>query len=298
MAIEIDQVQPPPYPPQHAGEGREGVPAFGRLIPLGVILAVMASAVVLGWHRPLSFETLVRHHSAIEELVAAHRVVAILSFIAVYAAAVALSFPGAALLTIGGGAIFGALTGGLAAMTAATSGAAIIFLITKYAFSCVAGCGWTRRAAPLAEKLAAGFRKDAFCYLVFLRLVPLFPFWLVNLISAPAGVALVPFVTATALGIIPATFAFAFFGAGLSNAIVAEASAYQDCVAAGETGCRLDFDLQAAITPELIGGLVVLGLIALIPPVARRYSAMSRRAKACPLPTLSRKRGRAGTAGM
>ncbi len=282
MAIEINQAQPPPYPPPRAGKGREGVPALGRLIPLGVILAVMALAVVMGWHRQLSFEMLVRHRSAVEELVATHRSVAILTFIVVYAAAVALSFPGAALLTVAGGAIFGTLTGGLAAVTAATLGATVIFLITKYAFSCVGGCGWTRRAAPLAEKLAAGFRKDAFCYLVFLRLVPLFPFWLINLISAPAGVALVPFVTSTALGIIPATFAFAFFGAGLSSAIVAEESAYQACAAAGEAGCHLDFDLRAAFTPELVGGLVVLGLIALIPPAARHCGAVRRRAKACP----------------
>jgi uncharacterized membrane protein YdjX (TVP38/TMEM64 family) len=282
MSIEINQAQPPPYPPPHAGEGREGAPALGRLIPLGVILAMMAFAVAMGWHRQLFLEMLVRHRSAIEELVAAHRAVAILAFIAVYAAAVALSFPGAALLTIGGGVIFGTLTGGLAAMTAATLGAAVIFLITKFACGCVAGCAWTRRAAPVAEKLAAGFRKDAFCYLVFLRLVPLFPFWLVNLIAAPAGITLVPFVAATALGIVPATFAFAFFGAGLNSAIVAQESVYRACVAAREVGCRLDFDWQAAVTPELIGGLVMLGLIALIPPVVRRYGAIRRGAKAYP----------------
>jgi uncharacterized membrane protein YdjX (TVP38/TMEM64 family) len=102
----------------------------------------------------------------------------------------------------------------------------------------------------------------------------------VNLISAPAGVALAPFVAATALGIIPATFAFAFFGAGLSGAVAAQESVYQACEAAGEAGCRLDFDLQAAVTPQLIGGLVVLGLIALIPAVARGYCAMRRGAKA------------------
>jgi uncharacterized membrane protein YdjX (TVP38/TMEM64 family) len=225
---------------------------------------------------------LVRHRSSIEELVAAHRAVAILAFVAVYAAAVALSFPGATLLTIGGGVIFGTLIGGLAAVTAATLGATMIFLITKFAWGCVAGCGWTRRAAPLAEKLAAGFRKDAFCYLVFLRLVPLFPFWLVNLIAAPAGVTLVAFVAATALGIIPATFAFAFFGAGLSSAIVAQESLYRACVAAGEIGCHLDFDLRAAITPKLIGGLAILALIALIAPVVKRHGATRRRAKACP----------------
>ena len=272
MSIEINQAHRSPH----------RTPALGRLIPLGVILAVMVFAVAMGWHRQVSFEMLVRHRSSIEELVAAHRALAILAFITVYATAVALSFPGAALLTVGGGVIFGALTGGLAAMTAATLGATVIFLITKFACGCVAGCGWTQRAAPLAEKLAAGFRKDAFCYLVFLRLVPLFPFWLVNLIAAPAGVALVPFVAATALGIIPATFAFAFFGAGLSSAIVAQESVYRACVAAREVGCHLDFDLQAAVTPELIGGLAILGLFALIPPVARRYCAMRRGAKGCP----------------
>jgi len=266
MSIEINQVKPlqPPERP----------PAFGRLVPLGVILTLMAFAVAMGWHRQLSLETLIRHRSAIDDFVSAHKAIAILAFMAVYAAAVALSFPGAAFLTAGGGMIFGTLAGGLAAVAAATLGATAIFLITKFAFGSVAGCRWMRRTAPLGEKLAAGFRKDAFCYLVFLRLVPLFPFWLVNLISAPAGVALVPFVAATALGIIPATFAFAFFGAGLSSAITAQMSVYQACVAARESGCSLDFDLQAVATPELIGGLVLLGLLALVPPIARRYGAM------------------------
>jgi uncharacterized membrane protein YdjX (TVP38/TMEM64 family) len=262
-------------PAQRSSDRR---PALARLIPLGAILALMVFAVAMGWHRQLAFETLVRHRSAVEELVAAHRVMAILTFIAVYATAVALSFPGAALLTITGGAIFGTLVGGLAAATAATLGATIIFLVAKHAFSCVAGCGWMRRAAPLAGNLAAGFHKDAFCYLLFLRLVPLFPFWLINLIAAPAGIAPVPFAIATALGIIPATFAFAFFGAGLSGAVAAQESAYEACVTAGKAVCHLDFDVQAAVTPELIGGLVILGLFALIPPVGRRCGAIRRRA--------------------
>jgi uncharacterized membrane protein YdjX (TVP38/TMEM64 family) len=269
MSIEINPAQ----------RSSERTPALARLIPLGAILTLMVFAVAMGWHRQLSFETLVRHRSAVEELVAAHRVMAILTFMAAYAAAVALSFPGAALLTVTGGAIFGTLIGGFAALAAATVGATIIFLIAKYAFSCVAGWGWTRAAAG---KVAAGFHKDAFCYLLFLRLVPLFPFWLVNLIAAPAGIAPVPFAIATALGIMPATFAFAFFGAGLSGAVAAQQSAYEACVAAGNAGCHLDFDLQAAITPELVGGLVILGLFALIAPVGRRCSAIRRRAKACP----------------
>jgi uncharacterized membrane protein YdjX (TVP38/TMEM64 family) len=263
MSIEFNGAQAP--------QSTDRRPALGRLVPLGVILAIMALAIAMGWHRQLSLDTLVSHRAAIGDLVTAHRAAAILAFIAFYAAAVALSFPGAALLTIGGGMIFGTLTGGLAAIAAATLGATAIFLIAKYAFGGVAGCQWARRAGPLGEKLAAGFRKDAFCYLVFLRLVPLFPFWLVNLVPAPAGVGLGPFVAATAIGIVPATFAFAFFGAGLNSAIAAQESVYQACLVAQHAGCHLDFDFKAAATPELIGGLVALGLIALIPPIVRRF---------------------------
>ena len=265
MSIEINQA--------HASRSADRPVALGRLVPLGLVVALMAFAVAMGWHRQLSLETLVRHRSAIEALVSAHTAIAVLAFMTVYATAVALSFPAASFLTVCGGVIFGALTGGLAAVAAATVGATVIFLVTRSAVGCVAGCRWARRAGPLREKLAAGFHKDAFCYLVFLRLVPLFPFWLVNLISGPAGVRLGTFITATALGIIPATFAFAFFGAGLNSAIAAQEVAYEACVAAGQADCRLDFDLQAAATPELIGGLVILGLIALIPPAAKRFGA-------------------------
>ena len=276
MSIEINRAQ--------ASRSANRRPALRLLVPLGAILALMAFAVAVGWHGQLSAETLVRHRSAIEALVTAHRAMAILAFIAVYAAAVALSFPGAALLTVSGGMIFGALAGGLAAVTAATLGATIIFLITKFAFGGVEGRRWVHRVGPLGEKLAAGFREDGFCYLVFLRLVPFFPFWLVNLVPAPAGVGLAPFVAATALGIIPATFAYAFFGAGLNSAIAAQEAVYQACLAAQQEGCRLDFDFRAAATPKLIGGLVILGLIALIPPTVKRFGAMrgpKRGAEAC-----------------
>jgi uncharacterized membrane protein YdjX (TVP38/TMEM64 family) len=276
MSIEFNGAEAP--------QSAQRRPALGRLVPFGIILVIMALLVAMGWHRQLSPEMLLRHRSAIEALVTAHRAIAILAFIVIYAAAVALSIPGAALLTVSGGMIFGTLAGGLAAITAATLGATAIFLIAKYALGGVAGTVWARRAGPLGEKLAAGFRKDAFCYLVFLRLVPVFPFWLVNLVSVPAGVGVAPFVAATAIGIVPATFAFAFFGTGLDSAIAAQEGVYQACLAAQQTGCQLDFNLKAAITPELIGSLVALGLIALIAPAVRRHRAMrdaKGRTKAC-----------------
>ena len=130
-----------------------------------------------------------------------------------------------------------------------------------------------RRAGPAVEKLAAGFRADAFSYLLFLRLVPVFPFWLVNLAAALLNVRLATFAAATAIGIIPGGFAFTFIGTGLDSAIAAEEETYRACLAAGGAACRLDFDVRAALTPRLLAALVVLGLLALVPVLVRRLKA-------------------------
>ncbi len=89
----------------------------------------------------------------------------------------------------------------------------------------------------------------------------MFPFFLVNLVPALCGIALLPFISATALGIIPATFAFAFVGSGLDSALRRNGPRMTGVLPSGETDCRLDFDLHAALTPELIAALVTLGVI-------------------------------------
>jgi len=238
-----------------------------RLAPVAAVVLVMALVFAMGWHRYLSLETLVRHRAAIDSFVAARYGLAVATFIAVYVAAVALSIPGAAILTITGGVLFGWLVGALAAIVGATTGATIVFLIARGA------CGESilRRAGPLAAKLAQGFRADAFNYLLFLRLVPVFPFWLVNLAPAVVGVRLATFVLATALGIIPATFAFALVGMGLDSVITAQEAAYRVCIAAGRSDCRLDFSMSALVTPQLLAGFVALGVVALIPVVVRKW---------------------------
>ena len=240
-----------------------------RLAPVVAVVLVMALVFAMGWHRYLSLETLVRHRAAIDSFVAARYGLAIATFVAVYVAAVALSIPGAAILTITGGVLFGWLVGALAAIVGATTGATIVFLIARGA------CGESilRRAGPLAAKLAQGFRADAFNYLLFLRLVPVFPFWLVNLAPAVVGVRLPTFVLATALGIIPATFAFALVGMGLDSVITAQEAAYRACLAAGRPDCRLDFSMAALVTPQLLAAFVALGVVALIPVVVRKLRA-------------------------
>jgi uncharacterized membrane protein YdjX (TVP38/TMEM64 family) len=235
-------------------------------------VAIMVAGVVvvgIGRYNGLSPIALLEHRAAIDALVARHWAAALLAFAVIYVIVVALSLPGGALLTIFGGAIFGGLAAGAAALVGATIGATVIFLIAKSALG-----GWlVRRAGARAEAVAAGFCANAFNYLLFLRLVPLFPFCLVNLVPALCGVRLRTFVLATALGIVPGTFAFAFFGAGLGSALTAQIDAYRACVAAGRAGCKPGFDPSAAVTPQLIAGLVALGLLALVPVVVRRLRA-------------------------
>lgn len=237
-----------------------------RLLIL-LTFVVLAGAAYYAFGRgSLSLESLVRHREAIDAFVTGHRALAVLAFIGIYIVAVAFSLPGASFLTVSGGFLFGLVTGAAAAVTGATIGATIIFLVAKTAL----GEPMLKRAGPKAAKLAEGFRNDAFAYLLFLRLVPAFPFFLVNLVPAFAGVGLVPYVTATALGIIPGGVAYAFAGTGLDSVIAAQKSAYDACVAAGTADCHLTFDATSVLTPQLLGALVGLGLLALVPVVVQR----------------------------
>lgn len=237
-----------------------------RLAPFAVIALAMGLVYAMGLHQYLSLETLVKHRNALDEFISGNWPVAVASYVGLYVAAVAMSFPGALLLTISGGVLFGCWVGSAAAVLGATAGAALIFTIASSAFGGVLA----RRAGPIAAKLAAGFRADAFSYMLFLRLVPVFPFWLVNLAAALVGVRLTTFVAATAIGIIPGTVAYSLLGAGLDSVIGAQETAFRACLAEGRSDCRLDFDFGAALTPQLIGALVALGLVALIPVVWSR----------------------------
>ncbi len=261
MSVPADRK--PMVPPAPAGF------RLWRFLPFAIIVLVSAAAIAAGWYEHISPAALLQRRSAIDAFVSHHRWAALAAFAVIYALVVALSLPGGALLTICGGIIFGGLAGGFAALVGATVGGTAIFLVAKSAL----GEWLIRRAGGRVEQLAAGFRADAFNYLLFLRLVPVFPFWLVNLVPALCGVRLATFVAATVIGIVPATFAFAFFGAGLVRAVAGQAPAYRACVAAGGTDCRLDFDPSAAATPQLIAALVVLGVLALIPVVVRRYKS-------------------------
>ena len=156
-----------------------------RLWPLVPLLAVMALVLAMGWQHYLSFEALAENRDALRAFMAANMMLSLVAFIAIYAAAVALSLPGGAVLTLAGGFLFGWLLGGVASIIGATIGAAIVFLIARSALGEVLAA----RAGPWLSRFRQGFQDDAFSYLLFLRLVPIFPFWLVNLAPGLLGVS-------------------------------------------------------------------------------------------------------------
>ncbi|MDJ1157697.1 VTT domain-containing protein [Chelatococcus sp. SYSU_G07232] len=237
-----------------------------RFLPLVLLLVATMAVLASGLHRYLSFEGIVAHREYLRGYVSQHYAAALALYAVVYVGVVALSLPGGLVLTILGGFLFGWSVGGGVAVVAATVGATIVFLAARTSLGAVLAA----RAGPALQRIARGFRENAVFYLLFLRLVPVFPFWLVNLAPALFGVPLATYVATTIVGILPATFAFAFAGAGLDNAVEAHRAAYEACLAAGQTGCRLTMSKKALVNRELIVALVALGFLALLPVALKR----------------------------
>ena len=191
---------------------------------------------------------------------------ALAGYVLIYTLVTALSLPGGLVLTIAGGFLFGWFYGGPASVVGATTGATLLFLAVRSSF----GDSLASRAGPFVERLAAGFRGDAFNYLLFLRLVPAFPFFVINLVPALCGVSLRTYVLATFLGIIPGTTAFAFAGSGLDSVFAAQGAPYEACKASGAKVCELAVDAKSLVTPELLVALVALGIVSLLPIVLKR----------------------------
>jgi uncharacterized membrane protein YdjX (TVP38/TMEM64 family) len=211
-----------------------------RLIPIGVILAVVIAFFAFGLSRYLTVETLRANQAGLRTFASTHAFLAPLAFVGLYAGVVALSLPGAAIMTITGGFVFRLWIGALLSVVAATFGAVILFLLARFVVSDAV----RRRAGPFMTRMAEGFERNAFSYLLFLRLVPIFPFWAINLAAALLGVPLRPFVLATLIGIIPGSLAYASIGDGLGLAVDAK------------TG---------HVTPMAVGLRVGFALLALLP---------------------------------
>lgn len=227
-----------------------------RLLPLIVLAAGLAAFFALGLHRYLTLDTLRDNRQALAGWVADHWLLAALAYVGAYIAIVAFSLPAALVATLTGGFLFGTVFGGLLTVVGATIGATLLFLAARTAL----GDMLRAKAGPKLRKLEEGFGENAFSYMLVLRLVPLFPFFLVNLAPAFLGVPLRTYVAATFLGILPGTFVYASLGNGLG--------------AIFEAG--RDPDLGLIFQPQVIGPILALALLALVPVVYRRFARKGR----------------------
>ncbi|MFO0159569.1 MAG: TVP38/TMEM64 family protein, partial [Alphaproteobacteria bacterium] len=158
------------------------------LTPLAV-LVLFGLIWAMGLQRFLTLEALAAQREALAALVAARPLLAGLLYVVAYVAVVAFSLPGGAVMTLAGGLLFGVWLGAALAVLGATVGAAVLFLLARSAFApLVAG-----RAEGLLGRLRAGLARDGFFYLLSLRLVPVFPFWLLNWAPALLGMAFAPY---------------------------------------------------------------------------------------------------------
>ncbi|WP_108681798.1 TVP38/TMEM64 family protein [Methyloceanibacter sp. wino2] len=243
-----------------------------RLWPLLLLAAVTTLVVAMGWHRYLTLEQLAANRESLRALMDDHYVLALTAFTALYAVTVALSIPGGVVLTVAAGFLFGWFLGGVLSVVGATIGATAVFLVARSALRDVL----VEKAGPKLQRFADGFREDATSYLLFLRLIPVFPFWLVNLAPGLLGVSFWTYVLTTFVGIIPGTFAFALAGNGLDSVFDAQQASYESCLAkAGEGGhdsCQFGIDPGALLTTDVIVAVVALGVVALIPVVAKKLS--------------------------
>ena len=217
----------------------------GRLAVAGIVVLAIGAFFYLDLARFLSLTALKEHREMLLSFADAHQAVAAGLFVGAYIAVTGLSLPGAVILTLAGGLLFGGLLGTLLVNIGATTGATLAFLVARYLLRDAVERKFGRWLGPVQE----GFGKNAFSYLMTLRLIPLFPFFVVNLVSGLTRVKLGTYVGATALGIIPGSFVYAYAGQQLGSI----------------------HSLKDIASPNVLAALALLGLLALLPVAYRKY---------------------------
>jgi len=251
---ETDDIGAPDEQSERNGQADNGAlkrASFRRFIPLAILVIGLILFFALGLDRYLSFSALREHHEWLRDQVRENAVVAPLAFMAIYALATAFSVPGGAVLTIVGGFLFGMWAATIYVVIGATLGAVGVFLAARTALHDVLQA----KAGKAMKRMEEGFHEHALSYLLFLRLVPIFPFWLVNLVPALLGVPLGVYVAGTVIGIIPGSFVYASVGNGLGALLER-----------GETP-----DLGVIFDIEILVPILGLSLLSLLPIVYKKW---------------------------
>ena len=226
---------------------------IARYLPALALIGIVGVVFALNLDRYATFDALREHHQLITAFVEQSLVFASIAYVGAYVAMTSLSLPWASLLSIAGGLVFGSpLATGLT-VVGATAGSVVVYWFARNAFEGTLH-DKVRRLLPAGrlDRVEAGFRKHALAYMLALRLAPIFPFVVVNLVSAFLAVPMRPFVIGTAIGIIPGTFVYTLLGAGLGDAIA-----------------QPDAHAALSVPPSLIGALFGMAILAIVPIVIR-----------------------------
>ncbi len=241
----------------HGAEGAKLPGGSGKTGKIVIVLAfaiAIAAFFLLDLQQYLSLDALKSNRDQLLDFTRQHYTAAVTLFLLAYVLQTLFSLPGAAILTLTGGFLFGSLLGTLYVNVGATAGATLAFLTARYVLR-----DWVeQKFGHRLSALQQGFAQNAFSYLLTLRLIPLFPFFLINLLSGLTRVSIGTYVAATSLGIIPGSFVYAFAGRQLGTIN----------------------SLKEIASPNVILAFTLLGLLALVPMVYKKLSGRGSSAAA------------------
>jgi uncharacterized membrane protein YdjX (TVP38/TMEM64 family) len=218
----------------------------GKIVVALLFLSAIGAFFIFDLKTYLSLDTLKANRDSLLAFTEEHYVPAVALFILIYVLQTSFSLPGATIMTLAGGFLFGSLWGPLYVNIGATTGATLAFLAARYLFHQWVERKFGDRLGPIQD----GFAKNAFSYLLTLRLIPFFPFFLVNLLSGLTRVKVSTYVVATAIGIIPGSVVYAFAGRQLGTINT----------------------LSELVSPRLLLAFSLLGLLMLVPILYRKFT--------------------------
>jgi pyruvate/2-oxoglutarate dehydrogenase complex dihydrolipoamide dehydrogenase (E3) component/uncharacterized membrane protein YdjX (TVP38/TMEM64 family) len=211
---------------------------LSKLILILALVALTISFFAFDLGQYLTLDSLKEHRAAFERYYAQHAGLTILIYFLIYVATTALSLPGATVLTLAGGMLFGLVAGTVIISFASTLGATLAFLVSRY----LIGNSVQRKFGDKLETINAGIRKDGAFYLVTLRLIPIFPFFLINLLMGLTSIRTLVFYIVSQVGMLPGTLVYV--NAGTQLALITS--------------------LSGILSPTLIFSFVLLGIFPLI----------------------------------
>jgi len=227
-----------------------------RWLPLCILIIIFGVFLYFQGYDYLTFDALKRHRELLLMWQNEHFLIAIIAYMSIYILLIACSIPSAVFLSMAGGFMFGPWLGAILALISASIGAFIVFCAVALAFRAAI----EKKTVKWLQLMAEGFKKNAFFYLIFLRIAPIFPFWVVNIVPALLGVSKRTFFFATLIGMIPGCFIYVSLGSGLGHLFD------NDQV----PNVRILYD------PEILIPLIGLAILAVIPIIYKWYKRRGR----------------------